>query len=53
MPVKYVKDFEFPAEKGFSGSTGQVRNVRPYTRRVAKRAVGGPVHAKKGGRTKT
>lgn len=46
MAVKYVKDFEFPSDKGFSGSAGQ-QMVRAYARGGAvKKAGGGAVSDK-------
>lgn len=45
MAVKYVKDFEFPSDKGFSGSAG-VQHVKAYARGGSvKKAMGGDVTA--------
>lgn len=48
MSVKYVDEFEFPAEAGFTGSSKTVRTVRPHTRRVYKK--GGKVRYEEGGK---
>lgn len=39
MANKFVKEFQFPASAGFTGSAGKVP-VRPHMRKAA----GGPVH---------
>lgn len=45
MAVKYVKDFEFPSDKGFTGSAG-AQHVKAYARGGSvKKAMGGDVTA--------
>lgn len=45
MAVKYVKDFEFPSDKGFTGSAG-AQHVKGYARGGSvKKAMGGDVTA--------
>lgn len=45
MAVKYVKDFEFPSDKGFTGSAG-AQHVKAYARGgTVKKAMGGDVTA--------
>lgn len=43
---KYVKDFTFPSDFGFTGSAGQV-GVRPHSRQPPRFAEGGKVDVKK------
>lgn len=59
MAVKYVDNFEFPAEAGFTGSATNRRTVpvRGHERRKPVRkprdfAMGGPVKARRGGSVK-
>lgn len=54
MAVKYVKEFEFPSDKGFTGSAGQTM-VRGYARggKVCAKAAGGAVPAERSVRTAT
>jgi len=49
---RYVKDFEFPVEAGFSGSATNRTTVPVKSherRRPVKKAMGGPVQAAQGG----
>lgn len=41
--TRMTSGFKFPADAGFSSSTGKIQQVRGYTRAVVKKATGGQV----------